>query len=166
MKGVPNSNNLALEPVNFSSRKEIILHLPQRIFDLLMKPYPWQHADWSQRFGAIGGLIVIALLIVLVRYAWRSRGAIFRSTGPLLYPALMLLIAYSISVGNAGTGFRYRAHLLIPAIGIVAILGVRWRAARADQRPRSRIGAGARPAVLPSDKPLSVIPAMARRAEG
>ena len=145
--GQPMSNNLALEPVNFSSRANIITNLPLRIRDLLLKPYPWQLGDWSQRFGAIGGLLVLALLIVLIRYAWRSRGSIFRLTGPLLYPTLMMLIAYSLSDGNAGIGFRYRAHLMIPAIGILSIL---WAASRGavparERHPRSiAYGAGAR----------------------
>ena len=133
--GQPMSNNLALEPVNFSSRANIITNLPLRIRDLLLKPYPWQLGDWSQRFGAIGGLLVFALLIVLIRYAWRSRGSIFRLTGPLLYPTLMMLIAYSLSDGNAGIGFRYRAHLMIPAIGILSIL---WAASRGAVPARER----------------------------
>jgi hypothetical protein len=162
---VPNSNNLALEPVNLSSRKEIILHLPQRVFDLLLKPYPWQHYDWSQRFAAIGSLIEIGLLVLLIRYAWRNRGAIFRRTGPLLYPTLLMLIAFALSVGNAGTGFRYRAHLLIPAIGMVAVLWARSQAAaRAGRRGAHRVAAAPRSGVLPSGEPSPVAPAMARRA--
>ena len=54
--GKPNGNNLALEPVDFSSRTKIIIHLPQRVGDLLFRPYPWQDYDWSQRLGAIGTL--------------------------------------------------------------------------------------------------------------
>lgn len=126
--GKANGNNLALEPVNFSSRTEIIEHLPERVRDLLLKPYPWQLGDWSQRLGAIGGLIVLALLLMLARYAWRARGAILKLTPPFLYPTMTVMIAFSLSDGNAGTGFRYRADLIAPSIGLLAIL---WAVSRA-----------------------------------
>ncbi len=150
----PSSNNLALEPVNFSSRTNIILHLPQRIFDLLFKPFPWQVSDWSQRFGAVGSLIVLVLLIMLIRLAWRTRGTILRRTAPLLYPTLMMLIGYSIAVGNAGTGFRYRANLLVPALGILSILWVTSRApAPVEVRDPRGANAHGRRGLLPSGAP-------------
>ena len=146
--GQANGNNLALEPVDFSSRSAIVAHLPLRIRDLLLKPYPWQLGDWSQRLGAIGDLIVLALLVLLIRYAWRSRGSFLRRTAPLLYPVVLLTIAFSLSVGNAGTGFRYRAHLLIPALGILAIL---WSAQRARRRLRPP-GLGRWPGARPASR--------------
>ena len=152
--GKPNGNNLALEPVDFSSRVNILENLPLRIRDLLLKPYPWQLGDWSQRFGAIGSLIALGLLILLVRYAWRGRGAIFRRTGPLLYPTLMMLIAYALSDGNAGTGFRYRAHLMIPAIGLLSIL---WVVAHQRAPAGLRASAAGREAVL-GRRQLGVLP--------
>ena len=50
------------------------------------------------------------------------RGQYLARSRPLLYPLLFLLVAYSLSVGNAGTGFRYRTHLVTLGIGIMAIL--------------------------------------------
>ena len=106
----------------------------------------------------MGSILALGLLVLLVRGAWRARGSVFRRTGPLLYPALMMMIAYSLSVGNAGTGFRYRAHLMLPAIGIASIL---WVASRARVPavahvtvPRSRDGvAPGAVRVLPSPGP-------------
>jgi hypothetical protein len=118
----PNGNNLALEQVNFSSRGAIITNLPKRIRDLILEPYPWQLGDTSQRFGAIGTLFAYAILLLLIRYAWRNRGQVFSRAGPLLYPLFFLLIAYSLSLGNAGTGFRYRAHLVTLSVASMAIL--------------------------------------------
>ncbi len=118
----PNGNNLALEQVNFSSRGAIITNLPKRVRDLILEPYPWQLGDTSQRFGAIGTLVAYAVLILLIRYAWINRGAVFGRAGPVLYPLLFLLVAYSLSVGNAGTGFRYRTHLVTLAVAAMAIL--------------------------------------------
>ena len=102
--GGPNSDNLAFESVDFSTRGAVIRNLPQRIFDLIFRPYPWQLQDASQRLGAVGSLIALAVLALLLAYAWLSRGQILSLTAPILYPLLFLLIAYSLSAGNAGTG--------------------------------------------------------------
>src|SRR5262249_53286427 len=129
-----NSDNLKLEQVNFSSRGALVANLPQRIRDLILEPYPWRLGDASQRVGAIGTLFAYAILLLLVRYAWLSRGQIFPRAAPLLYPLLFLLVAYSLSVGNAGTGFRYRAHLVTLAVGAMVIV----REGVLVQRARSR----------------------------
>jgi hypothetical protein len=117
-----NSNNLALEQVDFSTRGAIFNNLPKRIRDVILKPYPWQLGNTSQRFGAIGTLFAYAILLLLLRYAWLSRGRILPRAAPLLYPLFFLLIAYSLSAGNAGTGFRYRSHLVTLLIGAMVIL--------------------------------------------
>jgi hypothetical protein len=67
-------------------------------------------------------LYAYLVLVLLIRYAWLSRGRIFGRAGPLLYPLLFELIAYSLTVGNAGTGFRYRSHLVTLAIAALAVL--------------------------------------------
>jgi hypothetical protein len=56
---------------------------------------------------------------------------------------LFLLVAYALAVGNAGTGFRYRTHLVTLAIAAMAILReqallVRARRAAAAQTARDR----------------------------
>jgi hypothetical protein len=120
--GGANGNNLALEQVNYSSRGAIITSLPTKIRELLLEPYPWQLHDSSQMFGAIGTLYSYAILVLILRYAWLSRGTIFGRAGPLLYPLLFELVAYSVTVGNAGTGFRYRSHLVTLGICAMAVL--------------------------------------------
>jgi hypothetical protein len=120
--GGPNSDNLAFERVDFSTRGAVIRNLPQRMFDLVARPYPWQLQDTSQRLGGLGSLVALAIFGLLLVYAWRSRGQILTRTAPILYPLLFLLIAYSLSAGNAGTGFRYRTHLVVLAIAMVVIL--------------------------------------------
>jgi hypothetical protein len=129
-----NSDNLALEEVNFSSRGAILSNLPKRVRDLILRPYPWQLSDTSQRFGAVGTLIAYAVLFLLARYAWLARGHVIGHIGPLLYPLLFLLIAYSLSAGNAGTGFRYRTHLVTLGIAIFAILREQAMVVRAQHR--------------------------------
>jgi hypothetical protein len=132
-----NGDNLALEQVNFSSRGAIITNLPTRIEELIVQPYPWQLADTSQRFGAVDTMLVYALLLFLLRYAWLSRGAVFKRTAPVMYPMLFQLIAYSLSVGNAGTGFRYRTHLETLWIASVAILYAHAVPERASRRAQA-----------------------------
>jgi hypothetical protein len=107
--------------------------LPKRVSDLVLQPYPWQLGDTSQRFGAIGTLVAYAILLLLIRYAWANRGAVFSRAGPVLYPLFFLLIAYSLSVGNAGTGFRYRTHLVTLAVAAMAILREHARQATASR---------------------------------
>jgi hypothetical protein len=118
----PNTDNLKLENVDFSTRGKLITNLPKRLRDLIVKPYPWQLANTNQKFGAIGTLVAYAIFLMLVVYGWQSRGKIFPRAGPVLYPMLFLLVAYALAAGNAGTGFRYRTHLVTLAIAAMAIL--------------------------------------------
>ncbi|MDQ3571823.1 MAG: glycosyltransferase family 39 protein [Actinomycetota bacterium] len=149
--------NLALERVDFSTREDVILNLPIRLFDLTFKPFIWQLGSASQRLGAIGGLFALLVLAVLIRTLYRRGGEIFARAGPLVYTGFFLFIAYSLSTGNAGTGFRYRSHLL--AIGLCLIASLwEWRTERAA-RPSfswaadSPSPAGGR-AVLPASSSL------------
>jgi hypothetical protein len=120
--GEANGNNLALEKVDFSTRGAILENLPQRIRDLLLRPYPWQVGDTSQLVGAPGSLIALACFLLLIRFALLCRGQVFARAGPLLYPFLFLLIPYALSTGNAGTGFRYRTHLVTLALAAMVVL--------------------------------------------
>jgi hypothetical protein len=140
--GGPNSNNLALEQVDFSTRGAIFNNLPKRIRDVILKPYPWQLGNTSQRFGAIGTLFAYAILLLLLRYAWLSRGRVLPRAAPLLYPLFFLLIAYSLSAGNAGTGFRYRSHLVTLLIGAMVILRAHALRAPAESTVRTKRGEG------------------------
>jgi hypothetical protein len=140
--GGANSDNLKLEQVNFSTRGQILKNLPTRVRDVILEPYPWQLGNTSQRVGALGTLFAYALLILFVRYAWLNRGAVFPRAAPLLYPLLFLTVAYALSVGNAGTGFRYRTHLITLAIAAVVILREHAVAKRAERRAAKALGAG------------------------
>jgi hypothetical protein len=128
-------NNLALEQVDVSTRGALITSLPTKLRELLLEPYPWQLQDSSQVFGAVGTLVAYAILILLIRYVWLSRGSIFGRAGPLLYPLLFELLAYSVTVGNAGTGFRYRSHLVTLGICAMAVLRGHARTRRHQTDP-------------------------------
>ena len=120
--GQGNGSNLRLPPVNYSSRTAILTSLPTKVRELLLEPYPWQLHDTNQLFGSVGTLFFYAMLLLFIRYAWLSRGKVFGRAAPLLYPLIFETIAYSLTVGNAGTGFRYRSHLVTLGIATVMIL--------------------------------------------
>lgn len=149
-------NNLALEKVDFSTRGKIVANLPTRIRDLLLRPYPWQVRDPSQRLGVLGTLVAYAGLWLLGLYAVRCRRLIFEIAAPLLYPMIFLMIAYSLSVGNAGTGFRYRTQLVVLLIPTVVVLRERWLAitvktrSRVTSRQNQFVAVGARPRPAPT----------------
>ncbi len=88
------------------------------------------------------------LLFLLVRAVMDRRGEIFARAGPLIYLLFFLLIAYSLSTGNAGTGFRYRTHLVAVAICVIVALWrlrpERARGAAPDRRPGGRPEAAVR----------------------
>lgn len=155
-RGNANSNNLSLERVEFSTRSDLVKNLPLRVRDVLLRPYPWQLENISQALGAISTLFVVAALYVLFRYVRRTRGRILTFAAPIVYPALFLLVAYALSVSNAGTGFRYRTHLVL--LGLAALVVLREHALAsepaANAEPREgteraevvvgRVGAGQR----------------------
>jgi hypothetical protein len=115
-------NNLALEQVNYSTRGKVFANLPQRMLDVVVRPYPWQLANPSQQLGAVGSLFALTGLVLLIGALWRRRGEVLALTGPLLYPMLFLLAAYALSAGNAGTSFRYRTHLVTLGVAMLMVL--------------------------------------------
>ena len=127
--------NLSLEQVDFSSRTAIVTNLHKRVIDVLARPFPWQLANISQQLGAIGALITLAALYLLAAELLRNRGAIMARAGPLLYVGLALLLAYSLSAGNAGTAFRYRTHIL--ALAICALVTLHFARQRATAEARA-----------------------------
>jgi hypothetical protein len=114
--------NLSFEQVDYSSREKLIVNLPKRIKDVIVRPYLWQTQNTSQQLGAIGTLVVLACLALLAMAIARNRREIMDTAGPLVYPAAFMLVAYAISAGNAGTAYRYRTHLVELAISLVIVL--------------------------------------------
>ena len=115
-------SNLSLERVDYSTRENLILNMPQRVFDVVFRPFLWQTRNISQQLGGLGTLVVLACLALLAQALARNRRAIMQKAGPLVYPALFMLAAYSLSAGNAGTAFRYRTHIVGLAICLLIVL--------------------------------------------
>lgn len=141
--------NLSLEQVDFSSRTAIITNLPTRIRDVLVRPYPWQVENVSQQLAVLGTAVTLAVLFYLIRMGWRRRRELFAIAGPLIYTAFFLLIAYSLSTGNAGTGFRYRTHVTAVLICIAVVL--HYAPSRAPAKARQKVKAKGKAPARASD---------------
>lgn len=115
-------SNLKLEEVDFSTRAAVVKNLPVRSVDVLFRPFPWQLGNISQGLGLFGTAAAYLALFFLGREMLRNRGQIMARAGPLIYTALFMLMAYSLSAGNAGTAFRYRTQLIALFICIVVSL--------------------------------------------
>jgi hypothetical protein len=140
-------SHLALGAVDFSTRGKVIVNLPRRMFDLMFRPYPWQVANASEQLGVIESLFVLALIALLARAIFYRTRALLGTVGPLLYPAFTLLVAYSLAVGNAGTGFRYRTQLVLLMVPIVLVLRAHARTPQRSTVMRAPVApAFARPA--------------------
>jgi hypothetical protein len=114
--------NLSLERVDYSTRKQLVINLPQRIGDVILRPYVWEAENPSQQLGALGTFVVLGCLALLAVAIARNRRQIMQMAGPLVYPAVFMLVAYAISAGNAGTAYRYRTHIVGLAICLVVVL--------------------------------------------
>jgi hypothetical protein len=132
--------NLSLERVDYSNRGNLIVNLPKRIRDVIFRPYLWQTSNPSQQLGALGTLVVLACLALLAMAIARNRKQIMNVAGPLVYTAGFMLIAYSLSAGNAGTAYRYRTHLVGLGVCLAVVLLAHRRQeqeapSRAPKRP-------------------------------
>jgi hypothetical protein len=114
--------NLSLEHVDYSARGKIIVNLPKRIADVITRPYLWQTQNASQQLGVIGTLAVLGSLFLLLGAIRRDRRAVMKRAGPLVYPGLLMLCAYALSAGNAGTAYRYRTHIMAFALALIVVL--------------------------------------------
>lgn len=152
-RGDVGTNNLSLERVDFSTRSNLITNLPRRVRDLLLRPYPWQIQNTSQQLGALGTFAALAVLFMLFRYVRRNRGQVLALAAPFIYPAFFLMIAYALSVGNAGTGFRYRTHLVVLGIAMVVVLrehALERAKAREEEQADERVAAPVIASRIPS----------------
>ncbi len=130
-------SNLKLDRVDFSTRTKIITGLPARMLDVALRPYPWQLGSANQRLGLPGTLAAIAVLLLLLKELVLARGAAFRWAGPILYPAALLFVAFSVISGNAGTSFRLRSTVMALAIAVVVVIRFQREEKRAQEHAPS-----------------------------
>lgn len=115
-------SNLALEPVEFSTPAGVAQGLPGRMKDLLMRPYPWQATNLSQRLGIVGSAMFWVLLAVVAAGLLQARGAVWSRAGPILCMSGFVFIGYALTISNAGTAFRYRVHVTFLLAGAATAL--------------------------------------------
>ena len=142
------NSNLRLERVDFSTRGAIITNLPKRIVDVVSRPYPWQLGNTSQQLGLLGTIFAWTVFWMLVLEIWRARGHVMERAGPLIYVSIFLLLAYSLSAGNAGTAFRYRTHVV--ALALCALIVLRELLTHPATAPEPAPATGRQPAAAPS----------------
>lgn len=130
------ASNLKLERVDYSTLGAVLENLPGRVGDVAFRPFAWQVSNASQQLGMLGTIIVLGALALLGQALIRSRGAVMERAGPLIYVAGLLLVAYSLSAGNAGTAFRYRTHVLACVLALIVVLRERQRA---DSTSRTQV---------------------------
>jgi hypothetical protein len=128
-------SNLSLERVDVSTPTSAIRNLPIRVRDILLRPYPWEVENASQRLGLIGTTFLLVGMGFLIAAVARARGAMFRWAGPLIYLLAFQVAAYALAAGNAGTAFRYRTHLVATGICLVVVLRERYRQEMAAPAP-------------------------------
>ncbi len=152
----PEVRNLSLEPVDFSTPSAIARNIPIRIRDLVLRPYPWQLQNTSQQLGALGTLVAYVVLALLFRYAAATGRRGLGVIAPILYPAGLLLVAYALTVGNAGTGFRYRTHLVLLGLAAAVVLRDYARRSPAPARALESADGTVKPSVIqrPQHRPL------------
>lgn len=121
------SANLSLPPVDVSSLTALPFGIVQRTFDLLSRPRPWQAMNPSQLLGGAGTVTTWLLLAVGVAAVLRRWRFALASLLPVALIASSVMAAYALSTGNAGTGARYRTHVLalIIVLTVAAAAGPR-----------------------------------------
>lgn len=111
---------LGLEPVDLDTVPAVASALPGRVLDLLLRPFPWQLDGVDQQLGAGGTLVAYAVLATSIGLLLLRRAAAARAA-PLLYVVGAQVVAYALVVGNAGTSYRYRIHVVALMLCVVAV---------------------------------------------
>ena len=100
--------------INIKSNIEFFYKTPIRVLYFLFSPFPW---DVSKLIHLIG-LFDSFVYMILTYCIYRNRKVILRNPA-LLYILVILifyLVAFSLGVGNFGTGIRHRAKFVIMLI--------------------------------------------------
>jgi hypothetical protein len=126
-------SNLDLARVDLTTPSGLATGVPQRLYDFLAKPYPWQLGNVEQRLGAIGTVITWTLALLVIAVLVRNYRFVLSRGWPIIYIMGCLVLGYAITTTNAGTGFRHRVHFIV----VLAVLaGLAYASRRVNERQR------------------------------
>jgi hypothetical protein len=120
--------NLPLDAVDLTTPEGLARGIPLRTWDLLVRPYPWEQQNLSQRLAILGTiptwLLTLAILIALLRRRFVSNAL------PVAYMLFAVAIGYAATTANAGTGFRHRMHVVVLLSALAAIVWLKREPSR------------------------------------
>jgi hypothetical protein len=123
--------NLPLDAVDFTTPEGLARGIPLRTWDLLVRPYPWEQQNLSQRLAILGTIptwfLTLAVLIAVFRRRFVSNAL------PVAYMLFAVTIGYAVTTANAGTGFRHRMHVVVLLSALAAIV---WLQREPSSRPK------------------------------
>ena len=129
--------NLRLDPVDFTTAEGLVRAVPIRTRDLLVRPYPWEQANLSQRLAILGTIPAWLLMIAVAVGVVRRR--VVMDALPVAYVLLAVTVGYAVTTANAGTGFRHRMHVVVLLSALAAIVWLhRESAPRSQQEDGTR----------------------------
>ena len=112
--------NLRLEPVDFTTAPGFARGVAIRTRDLLVRPYPWEQANLSQRLAILGTLpawlLTLAVVIGVIRRRFTADAL------PVAYVLVATTVGYAVTTANAGTGFRHRMQVVVFLSALAAIV--------------------------------------------
>jgi hypothetical protein len=128
--GLASGNSAYAVGTDVSSPTKALLFLPVGIVYFLFTPFPWQISGIRQLLAFPEVLLFYILFPSMVRGLRRAIKEDLVRWLPVLLPAFLVTVTYSIVEGNVGTAFRHKAQVL----GLYFILAAYELAAQQKER--------------------------------
>ena len=143
--------------VGFYRATDLLRYLPRALQIALLAPFPTQWLDtgslgWTtvgRRAVALEMLGVYAALLALLPVVWRWRHR--ADLWIVIFPCLLILSIYSLSIPNLGALHRFRYGFIMVLIGL-GLAGTLDRLARPRPRRSEALGEPARPPTSPGPR--------------
>ncbi|QQS32207.1 MAG: hypothetical protein IPM50_11070 [Acidobacteriota bacterium] len=128
------------EDWDVSTPAAALVTIPRAAVYLMLAPYPWHITNLRQALTLPDMMIwwaMVPFLIIGLGYAIRNR---LRDAFPIMFFSLLLIIAYSIFLGNVGTAYRQRTQI---QVFLVIIAAVGWTYVKEQRENRRLVDAAA-----------------------
>jgi hypothetical protein len=110
----PGFSNLQLPHTSVLTSSGILHTVTTRSLDLVSRPYLWQLGSTAQKAGVLGTLIWYVLVVGVLVLAVKSGPRLSARAAPILFLVIAVAIGFSLTLVNAGEGFRHRINLVLP----------------------------------------------------